>query len=125
MLVSDATLDRARAALEQLHTTTAQHYALTESVSASGSASKSWTLAGSVACRVETDMGDTQPRRVEGVQPADRIVYEYTVFTAHDAAIDTGDRLVLPSGITLLVEQASRGQSQPFVAAFGCSEVGE
>jgi len=123
VLLTDATVDRARATLERLHSTTATLSRLTETTSASGSVSNAWTTVGDIACRVETDMGDTSSNRVRGVQPADRPVYEYTVFTAHDADVRLGDRLTLASGIVLTVMQASRGQSQGFVAAFDCSEV--
>lgn len=123
MLLSDATLLAARATLERLHSTSADHSRLVETVSASGDTVRAWTPMGSIDCRVETDMGDTESRIVAGVEPGDRPVYEYTVFAAHNADIRLGDRLTLASGITLGVVQASRGQSQGFASAYQCAEV--
>lgn len=122
-LVSDSTLASARAALVQLHGTSATHSRLVETVSATGGTSHSWTSQGTIMCRVETAMGDTQQGRTAGNPPADRVVHEYVVFAAHDADIRNGDRLTLPSGIVLSVLQDSRGQSQPFVQALYCTEV--
>lgn len=122
-LLDATTLEAARTTLEQLHSTTATHTRLAETTSSSGSVSKAWTNVGSVQCRVETDMGDTQQARVMGGAPADRPVYDYMVFAAHDADIRTGDRLTLASGIILSVQQDSRGQSQGFVSALMCTEV--
>jgi hypothetical protein len=68
-------------------------------------------------------MGDTQQGRVMGSMPADRPVYDYTVFAAHDADIRTGDRLTLASGIVLAVMQDSRGQTDAFVSVAHCTEV--
>lgn len=123
MLVSDATLDRAREALERLHVTSAQVQRMSETIGADGSVIPAWSNQGSpIACRVETDMGTTSGRTIGGAGVTDRPVYDFTVFAAHDADIRTGDRLVLSSGLTLSVMQASRGQSQPFVSAYGCTE---
>lgn len=121
-LFDDSTVAAARTALEQLHVTSATHERLVETVSASGSVSESWTSQGTISCRVETEMGDTQQARVRGGTPADRVVYEYVVFVAHDADVRTGDRLTIAAGITLSVLQDSRGQSQPFVKALYCTE---
>lgn len=121
-LVSASTLAQARATLERLHTTTATHARLTETVSNTGGVSKSWSSLGSIQCRVETDMGTMQQARTAGDAPADRIVYEYVVHAAHDADLRTGDRLTLASGITLSVAQASRGQSQGFITVAYCTE---
>lgn len=122
-LVTDTTLAAARSILERLHVTDATHCTLTESVSATGAVSQSWALVGTVKCRVETDMGRNRQMSVNGVEPAQRPVYDYTVYAAHDVTIKTGDRLTLASGITLSVQQDSRNQSQNMVAAFGCTEV--
>lgn len=122
-LIDTDTLAAARAALEQLHTTSATHGRLVETTSAAGEAVKSWTSQGTIQCRVETDMGDMEQMRVQGGAPGDRPVYEYTVFVAHDADVRTGDRLTIASGVTLSVEQASRGQSQGFVGVLYCTEV--
>lgn len=117
-------VEAARATLEQLHSTTATHRRLVETVSASGESVKSWpTITGTISCRVETDMGDTRQGRIAGVAPGDRPQYDYTVFAAHDADIRTGDLLTLASGIVLSVMQDSRGQSQAFVSVLYCSEV--
>ena len=124
MLLTDATLASARATLERMHTTTAQLSRLTETTAADGTTTQSWTLVDDIACRVETDMGDRMTRTVAGAQPIDRPVYDYPVFAAHDADVRRGDRLTLAGGIVLSVQQASRGQSQPLVSAYGCTEVG-
>lgn len=123
MLLSDATLLAARATLERLHSTTAAHSRLAETVSSSGDTVRAWTSQGDIACRVETDMGDDETDITRGSVPADRPVYEYTVFAAHDSDVRIGDRLTLASGIVLSVIQASRGQSQAFVSAYRCTEV--
>ena len=124
MTLLDAnTVAAARAALEELHSDTATHGRLVETVSASGDVSQSYSSLGTIACRVETAMGDTRQSRVMGFAPADRPAYEYTVFVAHDEDVRRGDRLTLTSGIVLTVQQDSRGQSQPFVQALYCSEV--
>ncbi len=122
-LIDTDTLAAARATLEQLHTTTATHGRLTEAVASSGSVSQAWTSQGTISCRVETDIGDQRQARITGAEPADRPVYEYVVFAAHDADIRTGDRLTLASGIVLSVMQDSRGQSQGFVSVSHCTEV--
>lgn len=116
------TVEAARTTLEQLLVTTAAHDRLVETVSASGSVSQSWTSQGNIVCRVETEMGDTQQARVQGGAPADRVVYEYVVFVAHDADVRTGDRLTPAAGIVLSVLQDSRAQSQPFLKALYCTE---
>ncbi len=124
MTIIDAdTLASARATLEQLHTTSATHGRLVQTTGASGDTVQSWTSLGTISCRVETDMGDQQQGRVAGIDPTDRIAYEFVVFAAHDADIRTGDRLTLASGIILSVAQASRGQSESFVSVAYCTEV--
>lgn len=122
-LFDNNTVEAARTALEQLHVTSAAHERLVETVSASGDVVQSWTSQGTIQCRVETEMGDTQQARVRGGVPAERTVYEYVVFVAHDADVRTGDRLTLAAGIVLSVLQDSRGQSQAFVQALYCTEV--
>lgn len=122
-IVSASTLKRARAALARLHATDAVHSKLTVTVSSTGAESHSWASAGTVKCRVETDMGTTKQGSVNGEAPADRTLYEYAVHVAHDADIATGDRLTLASGIVLSVEQDSRGQSQGFIGVLHCTEV--
>lgn len=122
-VIDDTTLAAARATLAQLHTTSATHGRLAETVNSSGEAVKSWTSLGTISCRVETDMGDMDQARVMGTSPSDRIVYDYVVFVAHNADVRTGDRLTLASGVALRVEQASREQSQAFVRALQCTEV--
>jgi len=122
-LIDSDTLAAARTALEQLHSTSATHSRAAESIASSGDTTLSWSTIGTIQCRVETDMGDMEQMRVQGAVPADRPVYEYTVFVAHDADVRTGDRLTIASGVVLSVEQASRGQSQGFVGVLYCTEV--
>ena len=122
-LIDADTLASARATLEELHVTSATHTRLVQTVSASRESVPSYTPVRTVMCRVETDMGDTQQARVMGGAPADRPVYDYMVFAAHDADIRTGDRLTLPGGLVLNVQQDARGQSQAFVTALFCTEV--
>lgn len=123
-LVTDDVLAAARATLQRLHTTTATHDRRTDTTSASGDTATTWQAQGSIACRVETDMGDTQQARMGAGDdsPSGRVVYEYVVYVAHDADVRTGDRLTLASGVTLSVVQSSRGQSQAFVQALYCTE---
>lgn len=123
MLFTDSTVASARAALERLHSTTAALTRLAETTSGTGGTSQSWTSVGNIACRVETDMGGMSSSTVRGAGVTDRPIYDATIFTAHDADVRLGDRLTLPSGIVFSVVQASRGQSQPFIAAFDCAEV--
>lgn len=121
-LIDDTTLAAARDALEQLHVTSAVHTRPAESVAADGSVSLSWSTIATINCRVETDMGTMEQSSTRGAEPADRVVHEYVVYTAHDADVRTGDRLTLASGIVLSVAQASRAQSQAFVQALYCTE---
>lgn len=122
-LIDDSTLAAARTTLEQLHATSVAHGRLVTTIAASGSESQDWTSLGTIACRVETAMGNTRQAAVMGEQPADQPRYEYIVYAAHDADVRTGDHLTLASGIVLSVMQDSRGQSQPFLSALYCTEV--
>lgn len=122
MLIDEHSLSAARATLAMLHSTIAQHSRLVETTAASGDTPKSWTPLCDVRCRIETSMGDRSTDRVTGPAPADRPVYDFTVFTAHDADVRLGDRLTA-NGVTMTVMQASLGQSQAFVSAFECSAV--
>ena len=121
-LLTDTTIASARTQLERLHTITAQVDRLLETVASDGSVSQSWSSVGSINCRVESSMNGSQ-LTASGNEPASHHVYEYTVFTAHNADVRTGDRLTLSSGAVLSVEQSSRNQTDAFVSVYGCSEV--
>jgi len=122
MLFDQHQIATARAQLEQLHTTTVKHYRRTTSTTDTGSITTSWTLQGNINVRIETNMSQQATLVTTGESSTERIVYEYTVFSAHDTDIRTGDKLELASGIELIVEQASRAQSQALVGVWHCNE---
>lgn len=124
MLISESSLSSARATLAMLHSTIATHERLVETTTPSGDTERTWTPQPDLACRVETSMGDRSTDRVSGPEPADRPVYDFTVFAAHDADVRLGDRITA-NGVAMTVALASHGQSQPFVSVFECSAVSE